>query len=62
MSATYMHLKDMGWLVETNEADQISGLIDANGEIWRPDDAVPWVDFQEELEKSKGTLDKSLGP
>ena len=47
MSAAYMHLKEMGWMVETNDADQICGLIDENGEIWRPNDAVTWVDFQE---------------
>ena len=53
MSATYMHLKEMGWLVETNEAGQISRVIDNNGEAWRPNDAVTWVDFQEELERTR---------
>ena len=51
MSATYMHLKEMDWLVETNESGQISGIIDNKGEAWRPNDAVTWVDFQEELGK-----------
>ena len=51
MSAAYMHLKEMGWMVETNEANQIWGLIDENGDIWSPNDAVTWVDFQEQLEK-----------
>ena len=48
-----MHLEEMGWLVETNDADQISGVIDTSGEAWRPNDAVTWVDFQEELEKTR---------
>ena len=48
-----MHLKEMGWLVETNESGQISGLIDSKGEAWRPTDAVTWVDFQEELERTR---------
>ena len=51
MSATYMNLKEMGWQVETNEVGQISGVIDTNGEVWRPNDSVTWVDFQEEIEK-----------
>ena len=51
MSATYMHLREMGWQVETNETGQISGVIDTNGEAWRPNDAVTLVDFQEEIEK-----------
>ena len=33
MSAAYMHLKDMNWQVETNDAYQISGLIDENGDM-----------------------------
>ena len=53
MSATYKHLKEMAWLVETNEAGQISGVIDSHGEGWRPNDASTWVDFQEELEKTR---------
>ena len=53
MSAAYMHLKEMGWMVETNEADQVCGLIDENGETWRPNDAVTWVDFQEQLETTR---------
>ena len=59
-----MHLKEMGWLVETNEADQISGVIDTSGEAWRPNDAVTWVDFQEELDKTpdKGAMGKGLNP
>ena len=48
-----MHLKEMGWLVETNESGQISGVIDNKGEAWRPNDAVTWVDFQEELERTR---------
>ena len=51
MSAAYMHLKEMGWMVETNDVGQISGVINNQGETWRPNDAVTWVDFQEELEK-----------
>ena len=51
MSATYMHLKEMGWLVETNDNGHISGVIDHNGGTWRPDDAVTWTDFQEEIGK-----------
>ena len=51
MSATYMHLKDMGWLVETNDNGHMSGIIDQDGEAWRPNDAVTWIDFQEEIEK-----------
>ena len=53
MSATYMHLKEVGWLVETNDNGHISIVIDQNGEAWRPDDAVTWVDFQEEIEKTR---------
>ena len=46
-----MHLKEIGWKVELNEAEHICGLIDEHGETWRPNDAVTWVDFQEQLEK-----------
>ena len=53
MSAAYMHLKEMGWQIETNDAGQISGVIDSHGETWRPNDAVTWVDFQEELESTR---------
>ena len=53
MSAAYMHLKEMGWLVETNDVGHIIGVIDQQGKIWRPNDAVTWVDFQEELEKTR---------
>ena len=64
MNAAYTHLSEMGWMVETNEANQICGLIDENGDIWRPNDAVTWVDFQEQLEKTriKEILKKSLEP
>ena len=40
-------------MVETSDADQICGLIDENGEIWRPNDSVTWVDFQEQLETTR---------
>ena len=53
MSAAYMHLKEMGWQIETNDAGQISGVINNQGEAWRPNDAVTWVDFQEELENTR---------
>ena len=53
MRAAYMHLKEMGWQVETNDVGQISGVIDGQGEAWRPNDAVTWVDFREELEKTR---------
>ena len=53
MSAAYMHLKEMGWMVATNDVGQISGVINNQGESWRPNDAVTWVDFQEELEKTR---------
>ena len=53
MSATYMHLKEMGWMVETNDNGHISGVIDQNWEAWQPNDAVTWVDFQEEREKTR---------
>ena len=51
MSATYIHLKEMGWQLETNEVGYISGIFDQNNETWRPNDAVTWVDLQEEIEK-----------
>ena len=37
----------------TNEAGQITGIIDNKGAAWRPNDAVTWVDFQEELERTR---------
>ena len=48
-----MNLKGIGWQIDTNDAGQISGVIDTNGEAWRPNDAVTWVDFQEEIERTR---------
>ena len=45
--------KEMGWKVETDEAEHICGLIDENGDKWRPNDAVTWVDFQEQFETTR---------
>ena len=50
MSGTYMHLKKIGWQLETNEVGHINCIIDHNNETWRPNDAVTWADFQEEIE------------
>ena len=46
-------LKGNGLVSGNYEADQITGVIDRSGEAWRPNDAVTWVDFQEELEKTR---------
>ena len=53
MSATYMHLKEVQWQLETDEAGYISGVINHDNETWRPNDVVTWVDFKEDIERTR---------
>ena len=53
MSATYMHLSEMQWQLEPNDVGYICGVVNHENERWRPNDAVKWVDFKEDIERTR---------
>ena len=40
MGAVYMHLKEIGWHVAVNEQDQLVGLKDQEGSLWKFNTAI----------------------
>ena len=54
MSATYIHPEDMGWKVERQDSEgYLTGIINQQGEIWKPNDAVTWIDVKQEIEEHR---------